>query len=177
LDVSDEASVNDFEKSFGDRKLHLLINNAGVLVRDDLDSFTTDNLIQQFKVNSVGPILTARALLPNLKKSVNEDGSSLIVSITSRMGSVADNSSGGYYGYRASKSALNMLHTSLSIDVKQHGIAAILVHPGYIKTDMTNNNGDMGPDESVERMIKVIERADMSKTGQFFHRDGDILPW
>jgi NAD(P)-dependent dehydrogenase (short-subunit alcohol dehydrogenase family) len=122
-------------------------------------------MVESFMINAVGPLLMIQALnLANGAKCVN---------ITSRVGSIADNTSGGLVAYRTSKTALNMITKNLSIEMPS--VTFIALHPGYIRTGMTRGNGDMDPEEAVERMNVVINSA--NKTGAFLHRDGHELPW
>lgn len=129
------------------------------------------------RVTTTGPLLVSRALLPNLRLAK----SPRIVNITSRMGSIADNTSGGSYGYRASKAALNAFTKSWAIDVAD--VPAVLVHPGYIATDMCGGKGDMGAEECVQRIWTSVleeflkEGGGRVKAGAFMHRDGQELPW
>ena len=169
LDVADEDSIKQLAKQIN-QPIDLLINNSGLLCKDNLPEISQKSLVEQFKVNSCGPILVSQALLPLL-----ESGESKIVNITSRMGSIEDNTSGGRYGYRASKTALNMMTKSFAID--KPNITTFMMHPGFIKTEMTGGNGDMGPEEAVEKMIKVIMTSTKESAGKFFHRDGQELPW
>eukprot|EP00834_Sanchytrium_tribonematis_P008315 NODE_939_length_2999_cov_0.589310.p1 type:complete len:239 gc:universal NODE_939_length_2999_cov_0.589310:1942-2658(+) len=170
LDVADSKSISELPNHIK-QPIDLLINNSGVLLKDNLPNINQDSLLQQFTVNSIGPILIAQSLLPLLEQSSDPK----IVNITSRMGSIQDNTSGGRYGYRASKAALNMMTKSFSLD--KPAITTILLHPGYIKTDMTQQQGDMEADEAVKRMIKVISNVSKNESGKFFHRDGQELPW
>ena len=172
LDLSSQTSIDEFVEQLAGKPISLLINNAGILDRDSIDAFSIDGIQKAILVNATAPLYLSQRLLPNLKMVPN----SKVVFITSRMGSISDNSSGGYYSYRASKSALNSLARSFSLDLK--GVVHVgLIHPGFIKTDMTNQNGDMEPKESVARMVKVIEALDKDNSGTFFHRDGTVLPW
>lgn len=173
MDVKSFNSADGLEKF--KRPINILINNAGMLVRDTFDDLKAEDIINQFKTNSLGPLLVTRYLIGNLSagsKGIEE--LMKVVNITSRMGSIEDNSSGGYYGYRASKSALNMITKSLSVDLEPKGIKVVAIHPGYIRTDMTKGNGEMFPDEAVSRMVGVIESFTVN--GGFYHRDGHILP-
>jgi NAD(P)-dependent dehydrogenase (short-subunit alcohol dehydrogenase family) len=97
--------------------------------------------------------------------------------ITSRMGSVTDNTSGGYYGYRMSKAALNIAGMSLAHDLKEQEVAVALLHPGYVQTEMVNNTGDISAAVAVERLMLRIDGLNMSNTGTFWHSNGEILPW
>ncbi|KAJ3269499.1 hypothetical protein HDV01_001345 [Terramyces sp. JEL0728] len=175
LDTSDESSINALPsklKSLGVQSVDLLINNAGVLYSDSLDDTKLrETAIQQFAVNALGPLLTTRALLDYLKPG------SKVVNITSRMGSVEDNGSGRYYGYRMSKTALNMATKGLSIDLKPKGILVGAIHPGFVQTGMTSGKGDITADDSVSLMAQVVEKLNESNTGCFFGRDGDIIPY
>jgi NAD(P)-dependent dehydrogenase (short-subunit alcohol dehydrogenase family) len=114
-----------------------------------------------------------RALLPNLRRGSQKK----IASITSLMGSVADNSSGGSYGYRMSKAALNMFNKSLSIDLRDEGFTCVVFNPGWVKTDMGGANSKLTPAESVNGMWSVLQKLSPPDTGKFFHYDGKELPW
>lgn len=177
LDVCDERSIQALAASLSSKRLHLLINNAGIFgEKKDID---TESILSEFKVNALGPLLVSNALLLPLLSGATQDSPTKIVNITSRMGSIAENSSGGSYGYRASKAALNMITKTLDVDFKQAGkpIAVTAMHPGYIQTDMTNKQGDMPPEEAVAKMMAFIDRLDLTNSGKFIHRDGYELPW
>lgn len=177
LDCADPHSIRRMSTDLRDVKLDLLVNNAGVFIRDSFEEeFNPDSLLCQFRVNSIGPLLVSQALLQNL---ASKDSVTKIVNITSSMGSIGDGPSGSLYGYRASKTALNMFTKLLSKDVesKGHQIAVLSLHPGYIQTDMTGGKGDMSPNEAVARMVRVIDSLDMSASGTFKHRDGHTIPW
>lgn len=152
-------------------KLDTLINNAGVLVRDSINDLSVKMLQKQFEVNALGPLLLTKALLPNLGSG------SKVVIVTSRMGSIDDNTSGRFYGYRMSKAAVNMAGKSLSNDLHPQGIAVALLHPGYVRTDMTGGNGFIEPTESARGLIEQIDRLTLSTSGSFWHANGDLLPW
>ena len=171
IDVSKDADILSLKAQLGDAKIDILVNNAGILQRDNLDHVPTDSLLEQFKVNAVGPLQVTITLLPLLRKG------SKVAMITSRMGSMADNGSGGYYGYRMSKAALNAAGVSLAQDLKAEGIAVALLHPGYVQTDMVGNHGDISAETAAERLIQRIEGLSVESTGQFRHSNGDDLPW
>ena len=171
LDVASDLSVSKLVSKLENEKIDLLINNAGVLCRDSFQDVTRDEMIRQFSINGVAPLLVAREVLPLIVKGGK------VVNITSSMGSIEENGSGSYYAYRASKAALNMVTKGMALDLKPHNIAVLGLHPGYIKTDMTNGNGDMFPDEAVTRMAVRIEELSMENSGQFRHRDGRIIPY
>ncbi|MAL84047.1 MAG: short-chain dehydrogenase, partial [Idiomarina sp.] len=125
----------------------------------------------QFEVNALAPLRVTEALLPNLKEG------SKVAMITSRMGSIADNGSGSRYGYRMSKAALNAAGKSLSLDLKDQGISVVLLHPGFVQTDMVNHAGDIPAETAAERLIQRIDELSLDTTGQFFHSNGEGLPW
>ncbi|ETP24792.1 hypothetical protein F441_02267 [Phytophthora nicotianae CJ01A1] len=118
-------------------------------------------------------------MLPNLKLAAKKNGSdgALVVTVSSQMGSITGNKDGGNYSYGASKAAVNMVNSSLAIDLKKDNIAAIVVHPGYVVTDLTGGLGDVKTDESVRGMTRVIDKVTMADTGKFFHFQGHEMPW
>lgn len=177
LDVTDMESIAALAKSLENVPLEIVVNNAGYLTTNDLNTVTPTQMVDEFKINALGPLFVSRALLPNVRLAKSMGGNCKIVHITSRMGSISDNGSGGYYAYRASKSALNSITKSLAVDLEQEGITVLLLHPGYIKTRMTGGKGEMEADESVSRQMKVIEKATIQDAGKFFHRDGQVIPW
>lgn len=170
-DVSDPASVQQLAQQLGDEPIDVLINNAGVLSRNALGEIDYDTVLQQYRVNAMGPLLVTEALLPNL-----HEGSKVVI-ITSRMGSMADNDSGGHYGYRMSKAAVNMAGVSLAVDLKPKGIAVGLLHPGYVKTDMTGHTGFVDTEHSAQGLLQRIAQLRMENTGHFWHAEGEQLPW
>ena len=171
IEVTDDTSVNALAERLAGQPIDLLINNAGVLRRDRFDSADPATLLRQFDVNAIGPLRVTRALLPNLKLAA----SPRVVNLTSRMASIADNASGGFYGYRASKAALNAITKSLAVDLSPWPVVA--VHPGYVRTRLTNHQGDVTAEEAVERMLVLIDKLDATSSGRFYHRDGHELPW
>jgi NAD(P)-dependent dehydrogenase (short-subunit alcohol dehydrogenase family) len=146
------------------------ILNAGILEGDDLKSFSAESLQRQFEVNAVAPLLLARALLPNLA-----EGSKLGL-ITSRMGSIDDNGSGGYYGYRMSKTALNMAGRSLAVDLRPRGIAVAILHPGMVATRMVDFSG-IPPEQAAAGLLARLEALKLGSSGRFRHANGEELPW
>lgn len=171
VDVTDTTAVQNLAEQLGDIKLDLLINNAGILHHDHLSELDYSNVTQQFLVNAQAPLQVTEALLSHL----NDDAK--IAFITSRMGSIADNGSGGYYGYRMSKAALNAAAKSLSLDLKARGISVAILHPGYVQTAMVNFGGDISAAESAQRLSKRIAELNLKNTGGFWHSNGDSLPW
>lgn len=174
IDVSDPASIRELANRLDGIDVDILINNAGIMIRQGLGEIGDDSvedMVLQYRVNSIGPLLVTQALLPNLHKG------SKVGIVSSRVGSVADNGSGGSYGYRMSKAAVNMAGKSLSVDLEQEGIPVALLHPGFVRTGMTDNSGYIEPDEAAEGLIKRLDELDMRKTGTFWHSNGEELPW
>ena len=158
----------------GVERLDTLINNAGVLSRQvlgDLDAQAVEAMKTQFAVNSLGPLLLTQALLPLL------EAHSRVGIVTSRMGSIADNTSGGSYGYRMSKAAVNIAGASLAVDLRDRGIAVALLHPGYVRTDMTSGQGLIDATEAADGMIRVLDGLTLEESGAFWHSNGERLPW
>lgn len=170
VDVNDPDSVNTLSAQLGGEKLDWLINNAGILSVEGLGSLDFEAMERQFRVNSLGPLRVTEALLPMLGPG------SKIGIITSRMGSVTDNTSGGYYGYRMSKAAVNMAGMSLAQDLKERQIAVALLHPGMVATDMTGGRG-VSPEHSAAGLIQRMDALDLEHSGSFWHAEGEELPW
>jgi NAD(P)-dependent dehydrogenase (short-subunit alcohol dehydrogenase family) len=171
LDVADERSVEHLAGAVGTSEIDLLINNAGILTVETLDNMDFGAILEQFKINALGALRVTHTLLGSLR-----DGAR-IINMTSRMGSLDDNTSGGYYGYRMSKAALNMVTRSLAVDLKSRGIVVIAMHPGMVQTDMTRGFGMLTAEASVAGINQVIEKLSMDQTGLFLHYQGTPLPW
>ncbi len=171
LDVADERSVEVFASEVGNIEIDILINNAGILTIETLAKMDFGAILEQFKVNALGALRITQALLGNLR-----DGAR-IVNITSRMGSLDDNTSGGYYGYRMSKAALNMATRSLAVDLKSRGIIVVALHPGMVQTDMTRSYGMLTPEASVTGVNQLIDKLTLDQSGLFLHYQGTPLPW
>lgn len=174
IDVTDDASLSGLLRRLDGQPIDQLWLNAGILARDSLDKMNHEGfeaLRQQFEVNAIGPLRVAHALLPNLHRG------SRIAIMTSRMGSMADNGSGGYYGYRASKAAVNAIGKSLAVDLAPRGIGVYLLHPGYVATDMVDGHGDITPEVAAQRLVGVLESRSPEQSGGFWHSNGSELPW
>lgn len=171
VDVVSDASMRDLAARVRGVAIDWLIANAGILREDPLDELSFDSVREQFEVNALGSLRTVSTLLPNLKRG------SKIALVTSRMGSIGDNSSGGYYGYRMSKAALNAAGMSLAQDLRPRGIAVAIVHPGYVKTDMTGQHGSVAADDAARQLIMRIEALNLQTSGGFWHANGERLPW
>ena len=153
------------------RHINILINCAGLLHCETLEQMDFENILQQFEVNSLAPLRVTHSLLKTLYRG------SKVAIITSRMGSVEDNTSGAYYGYRMSKAAVNMAGKSLANDLCHDGIVVGLLHPGFVKTRMTGFNGDVTPEESAANLFNRIEELELQQSGSFIHANGQKLPW
>lgn len=171
VDVGNPDALPDTLSSLKDIKIDLLINNAGVLAKDSLDQWDPHTIEHQFRVNALGPLLVTQCLMNQLK------GGAKVAHITSRMGSIEDNTSGSYYGYRMSKAALNAAGKSMANDLKLKNITVALLHPGYVQTEMVSYGGDISADKAAARLVKRIEALNMDNTGSFWHSNGDVLPW
>lgn len=171
LDLLDDSSVKALAGRLAGQRIDLLIHNAGVLIGDSLDSVRLDDVRQQLEVNTLGPLKLTAALRSNLGRG------SKIAILTSRMGSLADNCSGGAYGYRLSKAGVNAVGRSLAVDLAPEGIAVLLVHPGWVRTAMTGNSGLVDADEAAAGVLKRIDELTVETTGRFLHANGEVLPW
>ncbi len=174
VEVGNTASVERLAETLDGVAIDLLINNAGVLRRDALGSLHGDaleDIYLQFRVNSVGPLVVTQALLNCLPPGAK------VGIVTSRMGSIEDNTSGGYYGYRMSKAAVNAAGKSLAMDLKDRGIAVALLHPGYVRTEMVGGGGDVEPEEAAAGLLARLDALTMETTGGFWHAKGQPLPW
>jgi len=171
VDASDANAIVHLADRLRGVTLDNVFLNAGVLERDSLDGLDKSSLMRQFEVNAVAPLLFVKALAPNLKAG------SKVQIVTSRMGSIADNGSGGYYGYRMSKCAVNMACMSLAHDLRDKQIAVMVVHPGFVKTQMTNHQGNVTPEEAASGMIARLADLTLERSGEFRHMNGEPLPW
>jgi NAD(P)-dependent dehydrogenase (short-subunit alcohol dehydrogenase family) len=170
IDVASDESVSVLAGAVEGVAIDRLVNNAGILQRTSLDNLDFESMERQFRINSIGPLRVTAALRSNLQA-----GSKVFI-ITSRMGSIDDNTSGGSYGYRMSKAAVNMAGKSLSVDLAEAGIAVFLLHPGWVSTDMTSHTG-ISVEESARGLIERMDTLDISQTGTFWHQEGYELPW
>jgi len=169
-----DVTADDAARRLGERLVRddvdLLIHNAGVAVPDELDTTDPSAVRRQFETNALAPLLLTRALLSRLRRGAK------VALITSRMGSMGDNGSGGYYGYRMSKAALNAAGVSLARDLAPRGVAVVILHPGPVRTDM-NPNGTLDPGSGARALLQRIDDTTIDTTGRFLHVDGHELPW
>lgn len=171
VDVTNEASILSGASKVDTDSIDILINNAGIFLNETLSDMSIDTITQQFLVNTLGPLKVSLAFLPKLKK-----GAKLLM-MSSRMGSLEDNTSGSYYGYRMSKAGLNAFSRSLAVDLKGKGVSVGILHPGYVKTRMTDFHGDITPEEAASGLLKVIDELNLENSGSFWHSNGQKLPW
>ena len=170
IDVATSTGVAGLASALAGQSVDVLINNAGILRRDELETLDYESMVEQYQVNSLGPLRVTHALLSNLHQG------SKVAIITSRVGSIGDNASGSNYGYRMSKAAANMAGVNLHHDLAPRGISVILLHPGYVATDMTSGNG-IAPEQAARGLIARIDALDAASSGTFRHAEGHHLPW
>lgn len=176
LDVADHAQIERLAQTLSKESIDLLINNAGIYPVSDASGFGHTNYAEwmsAFNINTMAPLKMAETFAKQIARSKQKS----IVTITSLMGSIADNSSGGSYLYRSSKAAANMVVKSLAIDLAQLGITAVAFHPGWVKTDMGGPNAMISAAQSVSGMRTVISSLTPADSGKFFGYDGNVLPW
>ncbi|MEG3344651.1 SDR family oxidoreductase [Pseudoalteromonas sp. B5MOD-1] len=171
IDVSNADDVATLANYLHGDKIDILVNNAGIFHNETFADMDFAAIEKQISVNSIAPIRITHAL----QQSLGIDAK--VAMITSRMGSIADNGSGGYIGYRMSKAALNAASVSLAHELKDKKIAVGLFHPGFVQTQMVNFAGDISPETAAERLIKRIDELNLSNTGGFWHSNGETLPW
>jgi NAD(P)-dependent dehydrogenase (short-subunit alcohol dehydrogenase family) len=170
VDVADDAGVSKLVEALGDEAIDVLVNNAGILRSDSLETVNYDDMLEQYRVNTIGPLRVTRALLGNLA------GGAKVGIVTSRVGSIEDNGSGNNYGYRCSKTAANMVGMNLHHDLSPKGIAVVLLHPGLVATDMTGGTG-VSAAESASGLIARLDELSLANSGGFRHAEGYALPW
>jgi NAD(P)-dependent dehydrogenase (short-subunit alcohol dehydrogenase family) len=170
-DVTDPAARSRLSERLAGDDIDLLVQNAGVLVEDSLDDVDPADVRVQFEINAVAPLFFTRALVPRLRPGAK------VALITSRMGSLGDNGSGGYYGYRMSKAALNAAGVSLAHDLKPRGVAVVMLHPGAVRTGMTGGRGSIEVEESARGLLRRIDELRLETTGRFLRQNGEVLPW
>lgn len=171
VDVATNEGLEKLKTSLTGIKIDLLINNAGILRNEILGNLNVETIRDQFETNALAPLLVTETLLDNLAESAK------VALITSRMGSITDNTSGGRYGYRMSKASLNIAGMSLARDLEPRGIAVAILHPGLVGTEMIGGVGDITPDQAAERLSQRIDELNLENTGTFWHSNGEVLPW
>ena len=170
IEVTDRAAIERLAAQLDKQPLDIVIHNAGILTLDTLSELNIADIEKQFAINSIAPLHITQTLLPNLRNG------SKVVLISSLVGSIEDNTSGGMYGYRMSKAALNMAGKTLAVDLKSAGIAVGLFHPGLVATAMTQGQG-ISPDEAAANLLDRIDQLSLASSGQFLRATGEPLPW
>ena len=175
LDVTDESNIQTVAGSLEGTSIDLLINNAGLFhsKHEDFSSLNPDTWIEEFRVNSIAPFLVTRALKSNLANA----SSSVVGMISSKMGSMGDNQSGGNYSYRSSKAALNAVSVSLANDLSDLDIPVVALHPGWVQTDMGGPNGLIDVETSAAGLKAILDKAGKAESGKFYDYSGKQLPW
>ena len=172
VDITSGASVLKLRENLKDTKVDVLVQNAGIAEFNSLSNLDPQSILKQFEVNALSSLCFVQSMINNLSESAK------IALISSRMGSIEDNTSGGSYGYRMSKVALCMAGKSLSVDLKSKDISVAILHPGLVSTRMTGftTNG-IQPEESVKGLIQRIDELTINNSGTFWHSNGEVLPW
>lgn len=171
IDICNDESVSSLPDKLNTIPIHVLIHNSGVLMPDAYPDINIDSMKHHFDVNTLGPLRIVQALVPQLS-----EGSKIGI-LTSRVGSIGDNNGSFNYAYRTSKCAANMIGKCLSLDLAPQGIAVALLHPGYVRTEMTGQRGLMDTDESAQGLVKIMSELTLENTGLFFHTNGEMIPW
>ena len=172
IDIGSDAVGAALDEALGEGEtLDVVVNNAGVAHWDTLETIDLDAARQELEVNALGPLRVTLALLPRLGAGAK------IALVSSKAGSIGDGPSGRNYGYRMSKAALNMLGANLAADLAARGIHVAVLHPGFVRTDMTGGGGNLDPPKSAAGLIRQIDALDASRSGRFFHSDGSEVPW
>jgi len=171
VDVTSDGDVLALARRLDGVVLDELWCNAGILIADDLESARLDDVRAQLEVNAIEALRVVKALRGTLRRG------SKIALTTSRMGSIADNGSGGYYGYRMSKAALNAAGMSLAQDLREAGIAVAILHPGFVRTQMTEGTGNVDPAEAAKQLVARVDALTVETSGTFWHANGQTLPW
>lgn len=171
VDVATDNGIEKMSTALSGISIDVLVCNAGILRDENLSNFNCDSIREQFEVNALAPLRVVHALQHSLVKGGK------IAMITSRMGSISDNGSGGRFGYRMSKAALNAAAMSLSKDLLNQQISVGIYHPGYVQTDMVNHGGDISANTAAKRLVELINELNLSDSGVFRHSNGQVLPW
>lgn len=171
IDVKDDHLINEIADKISCEKIDILIHNSGILIMDAFPDINMDTMRESFEVNTLGPLRTVLGLQEKLQQG------SRVGILTSRVGSIEDNTSSNNYAYRTSKTAANMIGKCLSLDMANKGVAVALLHPGFVRTEMTGGNGLINADESAAGLIKQMDELTLEKSGIFIHTSGEVLPW
>lgn len=175
VDVTDPVQVGELATRLADAAIDVVINCAGVYggTRQSLRDFDAADAMRTYDVNALGALRVALALVPHLRRGAGKK----LAHISSGMSSIADNSSGGFYGYRMSKAALNMMSKSLAVDLRPEGIASFVINPGWVQTDMGGAGAPTPVDVSVHGILRELDAATLEQTGEFLDFKGRRYPW
>ena len=175
LDVSNPNSINEFASKITDQPIDTFINNAGVFGprNNEFGNFNAKEWLDVFNINTIAPLLITQKILKNLRLGKNKK----LVFISSKVGSIEENTGGGMYIYRSSKTALNQVIKSLSIDFKDENFIAAALHPGWVQTDMGGPNALIDTKTSVKGMAEVIDSLVLKNSGRFYNYDGSSISW
>jgi NAD(P)-dependent dehydrogenase (short-subunit alcohol dehydrogenase family) len=175
LDVTNPLSIKAAVAELDDHAIDLLINNAGVMGApgQSIGHIDYDAWAKVLDVNTMGPLRVSEAFVEHVARSERK----LIVTLTSGMGSIADNTSGGSFAYRSSKAAVNMVMRSLAVDLAPRGITCVVVNPGWVQTDMGGLNANLTPAESIARLRRLLDNLGPAQSGKFFNHDGREYAW
>ena len=171
IDVASDIGVENMVAALSNVDIDVLVCNAGILRDESLSQLNLDTIREQFEINALAPLRVVVSLQANLNEGAK------VALITSRMGSISDNTSGGRYGYRMSKAALNAAAMSLSHDLASKKIAVGIYHPGYVQTEMVNYGGDISASDSAKKLVGLINQLTQDQSGVFKHSNGSVLPW
>jgi NAD(P)-dependent dehydrogenase (short-subunit alcohol dehydrogenase family) len=172
-----ESIVAEVTKEVGSDGLNLLINNAGIHIKADFHDAKRDDMMEVYEVNVVAPLLLTRALTPLLQASSRAGHKTFVANISSKVGSIADNTSGQMYAYRTSKAAFNQVSKSLSIQLAADNIIVAPIHPGWVQTDMGGPNAPIDTKTSVENMVRTFENIKPEQAGLLLNYDGTVIPY
>lgn len=175
LDVSDETQRKALAETLNGTPLDILINNAGVYGQSDASFGNTDEekWLNALRINTIAPMKIMECFIDNIALGERK----IIASISSKMGSMDDNGSGGSYVYRSTKAALNAVMVSAARDLKPSGITAVILHPGWVRTDMGGPNGEINTQQSAEQLRSILDSVEIENSGDFYDIDGSIIPW
>ena len=171
IDLNGDEGFSRMQAALDGVQIDILINNAGILGNESLDALDCESVRRQFEINALAPLRVTQALRASLGKGAK------IGFITSRMGSIADNGSGGYYGYRMSKAALNAAAMSLANDLRSSEIAVALLHPGFVQTRMVGFGGEVSALSAADGLVQRLDELTLANSGTFWHANGEVLPW
>lgn len=175
VDVSKENHIHALKEEIGDQPLDILFNNAGVYADKSSKFGQSDSQawLEAFHINVISPMQMMETFVDNVANSEKK----IIANMSSKMGSIADNSSGGSYAYRSTKTALNSVVKSVSLDLHERDITVLALHPGWVRTDMGGPNGELSVEESAAGLVENLSNASLEDTGSFWDIDGSTIEW